>query len=243
MSADARAKALSALARFQVTDTSVGDTLQSIAEITLEAIPAAAVAGLTMLGDDGQPTTAVYTDVLSPEVDEAQYRHGKGPCLDAWRERHVLRIDRMEDVAAKYPGFVAACVDHEVRSTLSMPIVGGEVSMGALNLYAHTAAAFDADAETVGAELAGAAGAVLANVSAYWTAFELSQNLDQAMRSRAVIQQAKGMLMAQSAGLSADAAFDLLRKASQRENVKLRDIAQRIVDRRPAPESHGDDDS
>ncbi|HEX9969464.1 MAG TPA: hypothetical protein VGB03_04935, partial [Acidimicrobiales bacterium] len=76
---DPRAKALSALARFQVTEVSVGDTLHRIAEITQEAIPAAAVVGMTMLGDDGQPTTAVYTDEDSPEIDDAQYREGKGP--------------------------------------------------------------------------------------------------------------------------------------------------------------------
>jgi AmiR/NasT family two-component response regulator len=53
------------------------------------------------------------------------------------------------------------------------------------------------------------------------------------MKSRAVIEQAKGMLMASSPGLDADGAFSLLRRASQRENVKLREIAQRIVERRP----------
>jgi AmiR/NasT family two-component response regulator len=79
---------------------------------------------------------------------------------------------------------------------------------------------------------------VLGNVSAYRTAVELSEHLSEAMRSRAVIEQAKGMLMAGTQGLSPDGAFDMLRTASQRENVKLRDIAQRIVDRLPmlAPE-------
>ena len=70
------------------------------------------------------------------------------------------------------------------------------------------------------------------NASAYWQATQLSEQLGQAMQSRAVIEQAKGILMARSPHLEADEAFDLLRKASQRENVKLRDIAQRIVDRR-----------
>ena len=235
MAADARANALAALARFQVTESTVGEALHRIAEITLEAIPPAAVAGITMLGDDGRPTTAVYTDSLSPEVDEAQYRDGAGPCLDAWRERRVLRIEHIEDVQDRYPAFASACLDHHVRSTLSMPIVAGDDAMGALNLYAHQAAAFDEDAEAVASDLAGAAGAVLANVSAYWTAFELSEHLSEAMRSRAVIEQAKGILMARSPELTPDAAFDLLRNASQRENVKLREIAERIVDRRRSP--------
>jgi hypothetical protein len=127
---------------------------------------------------------------------------------------------------------VAACCEHQVLSTLSLPILSGDVSLGALNLYARQEAAFDDEAEAVGFDLATAAGAVLANVTAYWTAFQLSENLSEAMRSRAVIEQAKGILMARSPGLTPDAAFDLLRKASQRENVKLRNIAHRIVARR-----------
>jgi AmiR/NasT family two-component response regulator len=74
-------------------------------------------------------------------------------------------------------------------------------------------------------------------VSAYWTAFDLGVHLNEALKTRAVIEQAKGMIMARSPGLTPDEAFDLLRKASQRENVKLRLIAQRIVERRPPPGS------
>jgi transcriptional regulator with GAF, ATPase, and Fis domain len=229
---DPRAKALSELARFQVASTTVGDALHRIAEITLDAVPAADVAGMTVLGEDGRPTTAIYTDPRSPAIDEAQYREGTGPCLDAWRTKDVFRVDDIDTVTHQYPGFSAACRDHGVFSTLSVPLVNGDASIGALNLYAHARAAFGTDDETLVQDLAGAAGVMLGNVSAYWAAFDLGYNLEQAMRSRAVIEQAKGILMARKAELTADEAFDLLRKASQRENVKLRVIAQRVVDRR-----------
>ena len=78
---------------------------------------------------------------------------------------------------------------------------------------------------------------MLANAAAYWGAAQLGEQLNEAMKSRAVIEQAKGMLMAQSPELSADDAFEVLRKASQRENVKLRDIAQRVVERRSLTET------
>ncbi len=236
---DPRAKALSALARFQVTDATVGGTLNRIAEITLEAMPSAAIAGMTMLGEDERPTTAIYTNPDSPEIDAAQYREGRGPCLDAWREKRVFRVGRVEDCADDYPAFSAACEEHGVLSTLSLPMISGEVAVGAMNLYAHVPEGFTDDDEVIGMDLAGAAGSVLANVSAYWTAFDLSQNLNEAMKTRAIIEQAKGMLMARSPGTTADDAFDLLRKASQRENVKLRLIAQRIVERRPPPSEEG----
>jgi AmiR/NasT family two-component response regulator len=86
-------------------------------------------------------------------------------------------------------------------------------------------------------ELTDAASVVLANATAYWQAFDLSEHYNEAMKSRAVIEQAKGMLMARSETLTADDAFELLRSASQRENVKLRHIAQRIVDRQPPPQA------
>jgi transcriptional regulator with GAF, ATPase, and Fis domain len=233
---DARATALSELARLQVSETTIGEALQRIAEITRDAVPAAGSVGMTMLGDDGAPTTAVYTDDESPAIDEAQYREGKGPCLDAWRHNTVIRLSRVEDRASEYPAFVAACLDHGVYSTLSLPMAAGDVALGAMNLYGRVVDGFgDAD-EEIGRDLAAAAAAVVSNVSAYWTTFELSQNLSDAMKSRAVIEQAKGMLMAGKPGLTADAAFDMLRRASQRENVKLRDIAIRIVGGRSGAE-------
>lgn len=241
MSPDARAKALIELSRFQVAQTTVAESLERISEITLEAIPNAAVVGMTMLGEDARPTTAIYTDADSPEIDEAQYREGKGPCLDAWRENKVIRVDRLEDIEAEAPAFAAACRQHGVASTLSLPMMSGGSAIGAMNLYARSPEAFGTDDEGLGTDLAAAAGSVLANVAAYWTAFDLSQQLDEALRSRAVIEQAKGMLMARSPELDADAAFDVLRKASQRENVKLREIAQRLVDRQTPPAPTGDD--
>src|SRR3954469_22230945 len=111
---DPRSRALSALTRFQVTETSVGETLQQIAEITVEAVSAAAVAGMTMLGEDGQPTTAVYTDEDSPEIDEAQYRNGNGPCLDAWRHKRVIRVADVDACTGEYGAFAEACRAHGV---------------------------------------------------------------------------------------------------------------------------------
>jgi AmiR/NasT family two-component response regulator len=105
----------------------------------------------------------------------------------------------------------------------------GTVAVGALNLYAHVPEGFGDDDESLGRDLAAAAAAVMVNVSAYWTAFDLSAQLQQALDSRAVIEQAKGVLMAQR-HVDADQAFEILRAASQRYNRKLRDIASGIVE-------------
>lgn len=228
---DARSQALTALSQFLVSDCSLQETLDRVAVVTTDAMAGADMAGITLLGDEGAPTTAVFTDEESPEIDEAQYRSGRGPCLDAWRRKQVVSLPVIGQSTDAYPEFTAACVEHGVRSTLSLPLVAGERGLGALNLYARIEHGFTSEDERIGLELAATASVVLANASDYWEAFTLGEQLNEAIRSRAVIEQAKGMLMARSPDISAEGAFDLLRKASQRENRKLRDVAQRIVDR------------
>jgi len=228
--------AVKALSRFLVAESSMGDTLQRVAEITERAIAPVRFVGITMLDDKGNATTAIYTDAESPEIDAAQYESGRGPCLDAWRERKPVRVDDTESVEA-YPEFGAAAAARGILSTLSLPLAVGEKSIGAVNLYASEKMAFTEEDEEVAADLAIAAAVVLSNTAAYWGAYELTQHMNTAMQSRAVIEQAKGMLMAQAPNLSADDAFDLLVRASQRENIKLRDIAQRIVERRAPPKA------
>jgi GAF domain-containing protein len=231
----ARSDALAALSRFLVTDVTVAETLLQIAEVTVGALPQADVAGITMLDHHGKPSTNVFTDEASPEIDEAQYRTGRGPCLDAWRTKQVVRIDDMRSADHDYLEFRRAAMEHGVQSTLSFPLVAAGEGIGALNLYSRQPHGFSADDEALGQELATTASVVLANVAAYWEAFELGQQLGEAMQSRAIIEQAKGILMARSPDLDADGAFDLLRKASQRENVKLREVAERIVRRDVSP--------
>lgn len=237
---DARAAALSALAQFQVTETSVGEALRRIADITLEAVPGADIVGMSMLGDDGRPITAVYTDVESPEIDEAQYREGRGPCLDAWRNNEVVQVPRVEDFVDVYPAFAAKCRHHGVWSTLSVPMTAGDVALGALNLYSRASDGLSEDDAPFSRDLAAAGAVVLENVSAYWTAFDLGVQLNEALQSRAVIEQAKGMLMASNRGLTPDQAFSMLRSASQRENVKLRNVAKQIVERSRATSAEGE---
>ena len=234
MSSDAAAQALRALSQFLVAERSMGDTLLRVSEITIDALPPAEMAGITMLGDDGTPTTGVFTDPQAPEIDAAQYAAGRGPCLDAWRHGRVVVLDDVAGAVDDYPEFVRAAQAYGVGSVLSLPLAAGDTGLGALNLYAPAGKSFADSDEALGLDLAAAASIVLANASAYWEASQLSEQLTEAMRSRAVIEQAKGMLMARSPELSPADAFDVLRRASQRENVKLREIAQRIVDRKSA---------
>jgi GAF domain-containing protein len=157
--------------------------------------------------------------------------------VDAYRDGVIYRID---DTATeqRWPEFCKAAQEENIRSTLSVPLdVSGEgaETLGALNLYSEIPNGFDADAAAATVSFAQQAAIVMANARAYWGAAEKSDQLQQALESRAVIEQAKGILMAQS-HIGPDDAFQILVRASQRENRKLRDIAVEIVERvtRPA---------
>jgi hypothetical protein len=83
-----------------------------------------------MLGADGRPTTGIYTDEDSPSVDRAQYEYGRGPCLDAWRVKRVVRIDDMRQATDVHPEFARAALDHGTPSTLSLPLIAGSKGLG-----------------------------------------------------------------------------------------------------------------
>jgi GAF domain-containing protein len=223
-------QALHTLSQYLVVDAPVGETLRSVAEISVGALPGAAFAGMSLLDEQGRPTTGVFTDDRSPEIDQSQYESGRGPCLDAWRRKQLIRLDDIGAARGTYPEFAQACLDHGVHATLSVPLIAGGEGLGALNFYSTSVGAFSEDDEEIASDLVATAAVVLANASAYWGAVELGQQMTEAVSNRAVIEQAKGMLMARSPGLDADGAFEMLRRASQRENVKLREIARRIVE-------------
>jgi GAF domain-containing protein len=118
---------------------------------------------------------------------------------------------------------------HGISATLSLPLSARGESLGALNLYSR-AAVFDQFVTEQAEVFARQAAIVLSNAQVYWDARQLGENMRQAMQSRSAIDQAIGILMADG-GRSPDEAFQLLVRASQRENRKLRDIAAEIVQR------------
>jgi GAF domain-containing protein len=225
---DHLSEGIAELSRLLVNEEALDDTLQRVADLACRNIGGADVAGVTLLRD-GKPTTAVFTDPTSPEIDSAQYETGVGPCLDAFRHQQVFsNPSTTED--EKWPHFSRACVEHGIMSTLSLPLGVRGNGIGALNLYSKEPAAFSEAAEQVGVMFATQASVALANAQLYDSAYRLTQQLQEALTSRATIDQAKGILMGQH-GVGADEAFELLRRQSQRENRKLRELAQELVDR------------
>jgi GAF domain-containing protein len=236
-SSESLSETLAAMSRFFVGDATLAQTLQQVADLACDTVAPASMVGMTMLVE-GKARTAVFTDEAAPEIDAAQYETGMGPCLDAFRHLQVFRIEEMTK-DQQWPPFSEAAAAHGIESSMSLPLVARHEGIGALNFYARSPAAFDDHDVEVGLQFATQAAIVLANSQAYWDAQQLGQDLAEAMKSRATIEQAKGILMGvQRCG--PDEAFEMLVRASQRENRKLREIAEQIVARTTADRQAAD---
>lgn len=219
-----------ALRRFLAGDDDLSSMHTRIVMIATEAIPGCDLASITML-KEGRPTTPAFTGKTALALDQVQYKAGEGPCLAAIAHRGLENVTTATD--QRWPAFVAAAADNGVLATLSVPLGNHEVVLGALNLYSQTAERYDEAARDLACVFADQLGVAVAAVTRYVESYELAQQLQQAMESRAAIEQAKGILMAQSK-VDPDQAFNMLVRASQRENRKLREIAAAIVERAAA---------
>jgi len=220
---------LRALSRVALVDRTLTDVLTEISAIGRQGIPGADAVSITLLRND-KAYTAAFDGEMALAADELQYERGYGPCMDAGRGGVVLRIDDMQ-TEERWPDYVARVrAETPVRSSLSVPLPYQGSTLGALNIYSTEPAAFASpESLTAGLEAAEVIAVAVANADANWQLGEQARNMRLAMDSRAVIEQAKGVLMAQRR-VNAEQAFEILREASQRYNRKLRDIALGIVE-------------
>jgi transcriptional regulator with GAF, ATPase, and Fis domain len=199
--------------------------LQQVADVAVRTVQGCDMAGVTLIRR-GRPVTAVFTDPEAPEIDTAQYETGEGPCLEAFHRSEILKIADTRS-ETRWPAFARIAAEHGVLSTLSLPLAVGDDAIGALNLYSRELDQFadDSTAQVFGLQAA----VVLANAQAFVASHQLSKELERALESRAVIEQAKGIIIA-TRRCSADEAFEVLRTQSQYENRKLREVARDVVD-------------
>ena len=214
------AETFAEVARILLSEEGVEHTLARIGQLAVTTIAGCDHAGISLI-EGRTVTTAGASDDVPVEVDRIQYEVGQGPCLDAIRNLEVFECGRL-DQEERWPAFSKrACAETGVTSMLAFRLFVDEDTMGALNLYSKAADAFHDESREIGALFAAHAAVALASA-------RKEEHLEAALRSRDVIGQAKGLLMARQ-DISSDEAFAVLRKASQRLNVKLRDIADRVV--------------
>ncbi|WP_298805199.1 GAF and ANTAR domain-containing protein [uncultured Pseudokineococcus sp.] len=227
--------ALAALGQIPL-DQPLGHVLQQVCDLASQVLVDVDALSVTLVDEAGGARSAAFAGVVAATLDERQYEDGFGPCMDAARSGGVVRI-RDTDADATYPGFSALAHRHGVTSVVSVGVPWADRVVGALNLFSTGGAVLDDDSVEVAGVFAGYAGAALAHAALLTSTAEHAGQMQEAMRSRAVIEQAKGVLVA-ALGLEPEAAFAELSRRSQRTNTKLRDVAAQVVGQ--ALEAHAD---
>ena len=218
--------AVRSLSRLLLTEETLEATHGRVASLACRALPPCDLASVTMV-NDGRPSTPVQTDPLAADLDSVQYRSRRGPCLEAYQVGKIVR-EKISENAERWPEFSTAATKAGVQSVLAVPLVANDQPLGALNLYSKSPAGYDEVAEETALLFSQQAAVACANAEVYWRTFTLTEHLREALESRDVIGQAKGILMARR-NCTADAAFQALRQASQRRNIKLREVAEQVV--------------
>ena len=220
--------AYAALSRIAFADQPLTETLLRVAVLAQQALPGSPEVSMTLLERD-RARTAAFTGALAVHLDERQYGRGFGPCLDAAVSGQTIKLT-MADADGLYPDFREIAQRQGITHTMSVGLPVASRTVGALNVYSSTGRMFGARAERAAVTFASYAGIVLANIGLYHDAVELAAQLEVAVRSRAVIEQAKGVIMAEN-HCSGEDAFQLLVHLSQQKNLKIRDLAQLLVSR------------
>jgi len=219
-------QALEELGRLALRDHSMEGLLQRVVELTKVVMPGHSEASISLLVND-RPTTVVFTGDLARDCDESQYGRGYGPCLHAAGTGEVTEVVDAR-VETRWPDYVRRAVERGSLSSLSTPLPLTEGTAGALNVYAREPAAFDDESRAAARRFVSYAGVAVSNMSAYQNARDRADNLQLALETRAVIDQAKGILMERHK-LTADRAFQLLARISMQTNTKLRVVAEELV--------------
>lgn len=214
--------------------TTVAGVLEEVVHAALRVVPGADLVSVTLRSPDGRFFTPVHSEPLAADIDQVQYRFGEGPCLEAAR-RTGPAYAASDDLAAdpNWPRFGPEAARLGMGALLAMSLLPNAEPprlSGALNVYSRRAHGLDAVDRTLTLLLATHASLALAQVESVTLAELEATNLRNAIDSRDVIGQAKGILMSRR-GITAGEAFDVLRRTSQDLNVKLVDLAVTLATR------------
>jgi GAF domain-containing protein len=219
-------EALDQLSRVALREHSMSSLLQRVADLSNGVMPGDTETTVSLLLR-GRPATPASTAPLANELDGAQFGDGDGPCMHAARTGELTEItdNRSDD---RWPMYARRAVEHGYFSSLSVPLQVDHGVDGAINTYARKADAFDEESRSVAVRFAPYAAVAIANMQTYQHAREMADNLQAALETRAIIDQAKGILL-ERYKVTPEQAFHLLAQVSMRTNVKLRDVADGLV--------------
>lgn len=219
--------ALDEFVRTMVRDYDIGHTLDLLSD-HVASILGIHGAGVSLADDHDVLQFVTATDERIARVEQLQTRAGQGPCHEAHRERKAVIVEDLR-TAVQWTEFTPAAVEAGMASAAGIPLAVGDECIGALNLY-HTQVRAWTDEDVAAARLlADMATGYILHAQQLQQTKRLAEQLQHALDSRIVIEQAKGMLAARK-DLDLNQAFGLLRGHARGSNRKLHDVARDVVD-------------
>jgi GAF domain-containing protein len=220
-------ESLTKIAGLLISEEKLDAVLELVVSLTARTVDAADGVSVTLIRN-GRYTSAAYSNETTRRADAWQYATNEGPCLAAALDgkRHVARDLQTDD---RWPEFAKMAADEGVRGVLSIPLSPLGEPIGTLNTYCFRPDCFSDEDVEIASLFAEQAAIVIANSVAYSSAVNTNGQLKEALDSRELIGQAKGVLMEREK-CSADEAFAILKQVSQRTNRKLRQVALDVID-------------
>jgi GAF domain-containing protein len=220
-------EAFGELGRIVLGEQSLSAILEQVVHLARRVLPTSVEASITLVSA-AKPETAAFTAPIALALDERQYETERGPCLDAAMTGQRIRITEMAE-ETRWPQFTETAAESGVHSSLSIPLPIQRQVTGALNFYGTAPDAFHDETIELAETFAAHAAVAVANAHLYESTATLARQMQEAMETRAVIEQAKGIIM-RDRKCNADEAFSALVSLSQESHIKLREVAQRLVD-------------
>jgi GAF domain-containing protein len=211
------------LARVVAVPRDLDEVLADVTAAAVELIPGADIADVMLVDRNGVHWSKGATGALPQRLTKLQEQYGEGPCAEAAKGDTLVRTDDF-GTDSRWPRYSPEAVKLGVRSGLSLKLFTADRTAGALNLFGFATDGFDIEAETIGTVLAAHAAAAI-------MAARNQEQLTSALSNRDRIGQAKGMIMERYM-VDEVRAFEILRQLSQESNVKLVDIATRVIETR-----------
>jgi GAF domain-containing protein len=197
-------------------------TLQTIAETALVSIPGIEHVGVTIIDGRGVPETRAATSDLVWELDKLQLSLNEGPCMQSLRDASIVEAPRIRE-DPRWPNYAPLAVERGLKAQLAVKLhLDDEGTVGGLNMYSTESEEIDPEAPGIAELFATHAALALGRVRQV-------SDLHEALRTRQVISQAVGLLMA-TYRLDPDAAFGFLVRTSSHSNARVREIAARMIE-------------
>lgn len=222
--------ALSEFAGTLVQSYEVGDVLYRFSDSVTHVLDVDG-SGVSVLDGDGALRFVTATNAAVDRVERLQERGGAGPCVEAASTETVMAISDLRAHQERWPGYVPGALDAGLHSVMSLPMRAKDQTVGALNTYRMSPHEWTDEEIGAAQTLSAMATAYVLMAGEIQSSQQRAEQLQHALQSRVVIEQAKGVLATQhDEGL--DAAFERLRRYARSHNASAHQVAQEVVERR-----------